>query len=101
MPKELINEVAMSAMNFDRVKSQRFGVRRRLRKRPDGFGNVVLPSSRFPRSCRERRSPMVLQTVRVATNRNPWSHHAHMPELRSHDTPNRMHFINHRLPPTK
>jgi hypothetical protein len=88
-------------MYLDRVKSQRFGIRRRLRERPDRFGNIVFRhrnAADFSGCDAARRA--------FKRGRRPpagilGSHHAHMPELRGHDATGCMHLVNHGLPSTE
>jgi len=57
MPKELVNQIAVRSMNLHRVKPQCFCIRRACAKRPDGFGDVVLPSSPRRRFSPAQHSP--------------------------------------------
>ena len=101
VPKELVNQIAMRPMNLHGVKPQCFRICRRLRERPDGFGNIFFRhrhAADCPR-CDITRRPL------KRSGRQPTgglgSHHAHVPELRGHDAPNGMHFLDHGLPPSE
>src|SRR3989338_4853932 len=97
-PEELVDEIAMSAMDLDPVEAGLASVGRRAAKGFDRVLDFLLRhrlGTLLPR-CNEARGTMA---------RQPWvgclfgvARHPHMPDLRHDLAAHRVHFLDHPLP---
>ena len=97
-PEELIDQVAMGAVEFDGVEAQPLGVRRGLAEGGNGVDNIRLAHGDAAGLAWRDKTARPLERRRRQPTRRMRPHHAHVPELRRHGAPGRMDFVDYALP---